>query len=204
MVLYLSRGFSHIPSTFFGLGGHRIGGQPSQHFFAFFAEADFHLTAVLFGLTLGLAEHPYELFELGHIHLVHPVILGHIRPLVAVGVALVHAPDALESGLALAHVAGHQRKGGSLDGDVTLAEAYIGGGAVVGAVVGRALDAHIGAEVVLAGDACVLCGAEVGDGVSVHVRVSLPLISDTIIAPVSRVVNRFLKKSQKNFLNIYT
>ena len=185
-----------------GLGGHRAGGQPSQHFFAFLAEPDLHLSAVLFALAFGLAESPQELFELRHIHHVHRVILGHIRPLVAVGVALVHIPDALESVLALAHIAGHQRKGGSLDRDVAVAHTYIGAGAVVGAVVGGALDAHIGAQVMLAGDTRVARGGNVVDGDGVHGVYPFPYLQEDCTTSRGKS-QQFFAKKPRNFSYIF-
>ncbi len=81
---------------------------------------------------------------------------------------LVERPDIVEVGLALAHIAGHERKGGSLDRDVHAVGAYVGAGAVVGAVVMLAVDAHIGAEVMLAGNTRVARGGSVIDGKSCH------------------------------------
>ena len=107
---------------------------------------------------------------------------------------LVERPDVVEVGLALAHIAGHERKGGSLDADVHAVGAYVGAGAVVGAVVMHSIDAHIGAEVMLTGDARVARGGSVIDGKSCHFWRSPFLIFAFSIAQTGRAVKPFLKK----------
>ena len=93
---------------------------------------------------------------------------------------LVQRPDIVEVGLALAHIARHECKGGSLDADAHAVGAYVGAGAVVGAVVMLAVDAHIGAKVMLTGDARVARGADVVDGVGGHFFVPLSLSSPLV------------------------
>ena len=142
--------------------------EPLDHLFAFLAAPDFHCPAVLFALSLGTTEHIHELLKLGNVHHINGVILGDIGKSVAVRGGLVQRPDIVKVGLALAHIAGHECKGGSLDRDVHAVSAYVRAGAVVGAVVMFSVDAHIGAEIVLAGDACVVRGGSVVNGKSCH------------------------------------
>lgn len=174
-------------------------GEPLNHLAGFLAATDFHLPAILFALSLGTAEHIYELLELGKVHHIHRVVLGDIGESVAVRGGLVERPDIVKAGLALAHIARHECKGGSLDADAHAVGAYVGVGAVVGAVVVLALDAHMGAEVMLTGDARVARCAGVGDGVGGHFFVPLSLVYAYSIAQQTGLVNTFLQKNKEIF-----
>jgi len=151
-------------------------GEPCAHFAGLFAATDFHFAAVLCAFAFGLAEGLDKLFKLNQIHHVYGIILGHISELVAVSVALVHVPDTLEGLLALAHITTHKGEARSLDADVVVVNADVRRGAVVGAVVGGALDAHVVAEVVLTRDARVLHVRDVVDGEGRHWSVPLSFI----------------------------
>ena len=162
------------------VGGSDPCGEPLDHFAGFLAATDFHRPAVLCALALGVAEHIHELFELADVHHIHLIVSGDIGESVAVGGGLVERPDAVEVLAPLAHIARHERKGGSLDADAHTERAYVAVLAVVGAVVMLALDAHIGAKVMLASDARVVGGAGVGDGVGGHFFVPLSLSSPLV------------------------
>ena len=131
-------------------------GEPCAHLAGLFAASNLHLTAILLALALGLAEGFDEPLKLHKVHHVYGVVLGHISKLVAVRVALVHVPDTIKGFLALAHITTHKSEARSLDADVVIVNADVRRGAIVGAVMGGALDAHVVAEVVLTRDARVL------------------------------------------------
>jgi len=150
--MYFTKFFTvcQVPFSLLGEGSADMCGEPLNHFLALFAATDFRLTAVLCALFFRPAKGIYELFELSNRHKVSGEVLGDICHLVAVGVALVHVPNAVHRGLALAHIARHKGESRRLDADMTLAEHDIRAVAIVRAVVFCALRADICAHAPLA------------------------------------------------------
>lgn len=145
-----------------------MGVEPFDHLAGLFTATDFHRPAVLFAFSLGTTEHIHELLKLGNVHHINSVVLGDVGKGIAMSICLIQRPYVVKIGLALAHITTHQSKGRSLYRDVHAVGAYVGAGAVVGAVVMHSIDAHIGAKVMLAGDAGVAGGGNVFDGKSCH------------------------------------
>lgn len=191
-----------LRSCAYCLSGQRSSGscfEPLDHLAGLFTATDFHRSAVLFALALGTTEHIHELLKLGNVHHIDGVVLGDVGESVAMRGSLVQLPNIVKVGLALAHIARHERKGGSLDRDVHAVGAYVGAGAVVGAVVMHSVDAHIGAEVMLASDARVARGGSVIDGKSCHFW-GLPSLNFCIQYTIYRArCQAFFAKKQEIF-----
>ena len=145
-----------------------MGVEPFDHLAGLFTATDFHRPAVLFAFSLGATEHIHELLKLVNIHHINGVVLGDVGKGIAMSICLIQRPYVVKIGLAFAHITTHQSKGRSLYRDVHAVGAYVGAGAVVGAVVMHSIDAHIGAKVMFAGDAGVAGGGDVVDGKSCH------------------------------------
>ena len=95
-----------------GLALPDMGGQPSQHLFAFFLAPDFHGAAVLLAFPFGLAELTAEGGELVSVHHIDLVVFGDIGPEVAVGVLHIEGPDFVICLQTFAQVAAHKSEAG--------------------------------------------------------------------------------------------
>lgn len=177
-----------------------MGVEPFDHLAGLFTATDFHRPAVLFAFSLCATEHIHELLKLVNVHHINGVVLGDVGKGIAMSICLIQRPYVVKIGLALAHITAHQSEGGSLYRDVHAVGAYVGAGAVVGAVVMHSIDAHIGAKVMLAGDAGVAGGGNVVDGKSCHFW-GLPSLNFCIDYNMHRAqCQAFFRKKAKKFL----
>ena len=177
-----------------------MGVEPFDHLAGLFTATDFHRPAVLFAFSLGTTEHIHELLKLVNIHHINGVVLGDVGKGIAMSICLIQRPYVVKIGLALAHITTHQSKGRSLYRDVHAVSAYVGAGAVVSAVVMHSIDAHIGAKVMLAGDAGIAGGGDVVDGKSCHF-LGLPSLNFCIDYNMHRAqCQAFFRKKAKKFL----
>ena len=80
--------FSYRPES-----ASHLSGQPIQHLLGFFPAPDFVSTAILFALSIKIAERIYKSFELIKVHLIDRVVGGDIVESVAMGLASIQIPD---------------------------------------------------------------------------------------------------------------
>lgn len=152
-----------------------MGGQPSQHLFAFLSAPDFHPAAVLLTFPLGLAELGAEGGELVPVHHIDLIIGGNVGPEVAVGALHIEVPDFVVGFSTFAQGGAHKGEGRSLDRDEHFTQLDIRTLVICAAVMGGAVDAHIVAQVVLAGDALISGGGNVVNLEGLHLKYSLSL-----------------------------
>ena len=152
-----------------------MGGQPSQHLFAFFSAPDFHPAAVLLAFPLGLAELGAEGGELVPVHHIDLIIGGDISPEVAVGALHIEGPDFVVGFPTFAQGGTHKGEGRSLDGDEHFTKLDIRAFVICTAIMGGAVDAHIVAQIVLTGDALISGGGNVVNLEGLHLKHSLSL-----------------------------
>ena len=165
-----------------------MGGQPSQHLFTFLGAPDFHGPAVLLAFPLGLAELGAEGGELVPVHHIDLIVSGDIGPEVAVGVLHIEGPEFVVGFQTFAQGTAHKSEAGSLDRYEHFAQLNIRTLVICSAVVVGAVDAHMVAQVVLAGNALISGGGNVVNLEGLHLKQPLSLISGIIIPPGAPIV----------------
>ena len=166
-----------------------MGGQPSQHFFAFLLAPDFHGPAVLLAFPLSLAELRAEGGELVPVHHIDLIVGGDIGPEVAVGALHIEVPDIVISFQTFTKGAAHKGEGRGLDRNQHFAGFNVRTLVICPAVMGGAVHAHIGRKCPFPGIAISLGGNNVSHSEGLHLKQPLSLISGIIIAPFPGIVN---------------
>ena len=163
-----------------------MGGQPSQHLFAFLFAPDFHGPAVLLAFPFGLAELTAEGGELVPVHHINLIVSGDIGPEVAVGALHIEVPDIVISFQTFTKGAAHKGEGRGLDRNQHFAGFNVRALVICSAVMGGAVHAHIGRKRPFPGIAISLGGDNVSHSEGLHLKQPLSLISGIIIAPMDR------------------